>query len=56
LKKLSKIKKEIIIINNMVLDEPVDLGLFFPKKVSDEKKNVYRALGSSMRMKFTKVL
>ena len=39
-KNLLKIKKDIIIINNRALDEPVDLGLCFPKKVSLEEKNV----------------
>tara|TARA_Y100001954_G_C15724601_1_gene560078 strand:- start:882 stop:1028 length:147 start_codon:yes stop_codon:yes gene_type:complete len=47
LKNLLKIKKEIIIINNKVLDEPVDLGLCFPRKVSLDVKNVYRVLEDS---------
>ena len=37
-KYLLKIIKLQIKINNNVLDEPVDLGLTFPKKVSLEKK------------------
>ena len=45
-KKSLKIKKEIININRSVLEEPVDLGLFFPKKVSLEKK-VYKVLEDS---------
>ena len=55
-KYLLKIIKLQIKINNNVLDEPVDLGLTFPKKVSLEKKNVYKVFELWEIKKFTKVL
>ena len=55
LKKFWKIIKDMMNINKKVLDDPVDLGLFLPKKVSLEVKKVYKDL-LSVYMKFTKVL
>tara|TARA_Y100000816_G_C25829581_1_gene433879 strand:- start:24 stop:203 length:180 start_codon:yes stop_codon:yes gene_type:complete len=55
-KNLLKTKKVININNSNVLDEPVDLGLFFPKKVSLELKNVYNVLEDSEYKKLTNVL
>ena len=43
---------EIIIINNKDLEDPVDLGLCFPRKVSLEKKKVYNVLDGSEVKKF----
>ena len=38
-------------MSNSVLDDPVDLGLCFPRKVSLEKKNEYNVLELSEKKK-----
>ena len=55
LRKFRKIIKDIRNISKKVLEEPVDLGLSLPKKVSLEVKKVYSDLLSNL-MKFINVL